>query len=267
MAGWTLPVPLGFDVSCANDGKGEAVVAGAFPVLKRPEVGAEAEDCGADVVEALSCVFPREKRLLAAAVVVGVGADEDVPGWVPRKKPLDAFPGDDTVGAEDAGKVGLAKLKADAVVVGCEAGALEADAAEEFVFWPPNWKGLALLSAVVSGGLFRLLKSPPVGCAPPWLPKIPLPPLAVSKTLGAAEVVVEVVLGLFEGCGLLLKRDGVEDEDVAGFPNRLLFWLWGLLKEKGFAEGPTLMAGGGPAGVVELPNRDVAGLLVGVVVD
>ena len=41
-----------------------------------------------------------------------------------------------------------------------------------------------------------------------------------------------------------------------------------MLRENGVEDvAPTLVLGGGPAGVVELANREVVGLLVGVVVD
>ena len=260
MAGWA--VLAGFDMSWDADGKGDAVVVGGFPTSKkRLEAGVGAEVCGADVVEALSCGFSK-KGLFLGALVVGVGTDEAAVDWLPREKPLDAGPGDETVGAEDAGADGLAKLKAGAVVAACEEDAAEVEV------WPPSWKGFALLSAVVFCGLFRLLKSPPAGCVPPLSPKRVLPPLAESKILGAADVDVVVGVGLLEGCGMLLKRDGAVEEDVDGFPNRFLSSPWGLPKEKGVAEeAPTLVLGGGPAGVVEFPNMEVVGLLVGVVVD
>lgn len=50
-------------------------------------------------------------------------------------------------------------------------------------------------------------------------------------------------------------------------PKGLSDWLWGLAKLNTDPEpAPVLAFGGGPAGVVELPNSDAVGLLVGVVV-
>lgn len=65
---------------------------------------------------------------------------------------------------------------------------------------------------------------------------------------------VAVVLdgALLENCGRVLERD-------------CFSWPCGFGKENALLEVPTLVFGGGPAGVVELAKMEVVGLLVGVV--
>ncbi len=77
----------------------------------------------------------------------------------------------------------------------------------------------------------------------------------------------------FEGAKSEDVVDALVEEAPEGFPNppKILFdgafdWPSGLLKlNKEPLPAPILAPGGGPAGVVELPNSDVVCLLVGVV--
>ena len=65
-----------------------------------------------------------------------------------------------------------------------------------------------------------------------------------------------------------MSKDGAVEAEGVGFPKRLLSCPWGLLKENRVEDVALMLVfGGGPAGVVELANREFVGLLVGVVVD
>ena len=121
---------------------------------------------------------------------------------MPKENKLGAADADDTVGAEEAGAEVLAKLKAGAVEVPPKDGPLVEDVAVVFAgVCPPSWKGVAFLSPLVSCGLLRLLKRPPVCWSPPLLPERSLLFFElVSKTLPeAAGVLAENVRGLLEG--------------------------------------------------------------------
>ena len=94
------------------------------------EVGAGAEDEGADVVAALPCGLPRAKGFVEGVPVVGAAVDEVV-GWVPRENKFGAATDDDPVGAEDDGVDCLRKVKTGAVDAAELAGAMDGSAAEE----------------------------------------------------------------------------------------------------------------------------------------
>ena len=221
-------------------------------------------DVSVAVVGALSWDFPRFENSDGA----GLGGAEvsDVVGLFRKLKAFEA-------GAEEvvvsAGGCGCDCAVEGKLSAGFEAklpnrGAVDVDGEDAVVVdCPPSVNGFALgaslwapgvLVVPVSCALFKFWKRPPSFGAGRFPKRSEPPALGVEpKTLGCC------ILGAAadeSGALLVFKLNPLKPPPVAvEFPNKL-----------GALFPPGAVFGGGPAGVVELPKRLGAGLLVGVVV-